>query len=74
MWLYVTTLKFLIISSKALTLKEEVEALEFYKNQKSNIRKYGEHWKIGKTQIADIIKTKKKLMKNWYKNDNVLEY
>ena len=37
-------------------LKEKLEVLEFYKNQKSRVKKLAEHWKIGKTQAADILK------------------
>ena len=65
-------LKFLIMSYNALTLKERIVVLEFYKNPKFNDRKLAEHLKIGKIQAAAVIKNKEKLKKNWYENGNTL--
>ncbi|XP_042911503.1 tigger transposable element-derived protein 4-like [Parasteatoda tepidariorum] len=55
---------------KILTLKENIELLEYSKHQKSSVRKLVEHFKIGKTQAADIIKNREKLMKLWCENGN----
>lgn len=53
---------------KCLTLKERVEIIKFKEKTDLGVRHVAEKFKVGKTQVADIIKKKDELMKIWREN------
>lgn len=53
---------------RVLTLKQKIEIIEFQNKQKLGVRALAIKFQIGKTQAADIIKNKDKLLDLWHSN------
>lgn len=53
---------------KMLTLKEKIDLLQEHNKGKYTVRSLADHFHIGKTQVAEIIKQKENLMKRLHSN------
>lgn len=51
-----------------LTLQEKVEIINVYENEKLSVRDMAARFADGKTQINDILRNKKVIIKSWTEN------
>ncbi|XP_033229551.1 tigger transposable element-derived protein 4-like [Belonocnema kinseyi] len=58
------------MSQKVLTLKEKVDVIKYYKSEKCGVHKLAEQFYIEKTQAAETVKNKDKIIEMWFDNRN----
>ncbi|XP_066153045.1 tigger transposable element-derived protein 4-like [Euwallacea fornicatus] len=61
------------VQKQFLSLQQKIKVLEVREQEKLSVRQLAVRFKIGKTQVAEIIKNRENLMKKWYSNTNVDE-